>query len=196
MRFILAFALMLALPFAASAEEVKITSQTLKVAVDTPDGKVDIIRNQDQDAVIEPGFAKTSRKCPPFCIQPMVPSEGVEPVGELEVIGYVAAKSAILIDARTPDWHVKGTIPGSVNIPFTEVAMRLDELGCKKDAGTWDCAAAQNVCLYCNGPWCGQSPTAIKAMIRAGFPAEKIKYYRGGIQSWKILGLNTVEGSL
>jgi rhodanese-related sulfurtransferase len=38
--------------------------------------------------------------------------------------------------------------------------------------------------------WCGQSPTAIRAMIAAGYPAEKIQYYRGGMQDWRILGLS------
>ena len=36
--------------------------------------------------------------------------------------------------------------------------------------------------------------TAIKAMRAAGFPAERILYYRDGMQAWKSLGLTTVEG--
>lgn len=200
MRFMLTLAVILTLPFAAQAEgpsgdAVNITVQTPKVTVQTADGPVDIMRNQDQNAVIEPAFAKTSRNCPPFCVQPMIPAAGVNPAGELEVIGFLANKSAIVIDARTPDWHLKGTIPGSVNIPFTEVSSQLGELGCKNGGGSWDCLAAKDVCLYSNGPWCGQSTTAIEAMIREGFPADKIHYYRGGIQDWKILGLNTVGGS-
>ena len=27
-----------------------------------------------------------------------------------------------------------------------------------------------------------------------GYPAEKIKWYRGGMQDWEILGLATVKG--
>ena len=30
-------------------------------------------------------------------------------------------------------------------------------------------------------------------MIEAGYPAERICYYRGGMQSWRVLGL-TVTG--
>ena len=44
------------------------------------------------------------------------------------------------------------------------------------------------------GPVCPQSPTAMRAMIRDGFPAEKIYYYRGGMLDWDALGLTTVEG--
>lgn len=48
--------------------------------------------------------------------------------------------------------------------------------------------------LFCNGPWCGQSPTAIRAMIGAGYPADRISYYRGGMQEWRLLGLTVAGG--
>jgi hypothetical protein len=44
--------------------------------------------------------------------------------------------------------------------------------------------------------WCGQSPSGIRAMLREGYPPEKILYYRDGMQGWSTLGLTTVEGSL
>jgi rhodanese-related sulfurtransferase len=47
--------------------------------------------------------------------------------------------------------------------------------------------------LYCNGIWCGQSPTNIRQLLALGYPAHKLKWYRGGMQSWKALGLTTVE---
>jgi ribosome-associated protein len=47
--------------------------------------------------------------------------------------------------------------------------------------------------LYCNGIWCGQSPTNIRQLLSLGYPAHKLKWYRGGMQSWKALGLTTVE---
>ncbi len=68
------------------------------------------MRNQDNKAVINPGFAKTSRKCPPFCIQPHNVAPGVKTVGELEVIKFME-KGGLIIDARTIEWHVKGTSP-------------------------------------------------------------------------------------
>ena len=33
-------------------------------------------------------------------------------------------------------------------------------------------------------------------MIREGYPADLIYYYRGGYQDWTIHGLTTVEGEL
>ncbi|MDP7547028.1 MAG: rhodanese-like domain-containing protein, partial [Alphaproteobacteria bacterium] len=92
--------------------------------------------------------------------------------------------------------HVRGTIPGAKSIPFTQVAGRLNELGCAKSGGKWNCANAKDVLLFCNGLWCGQSPTAIRAMLREGYPANKIRYYRGGMQGWESVGLTVVEGSM
>ena len=69
--------------------------------------KITIMRNQDQKAEINPAFAKTSRKCPPFCIQPQHVAVGIETIGELEVIDYLKKMAAgdtsiLLIDSRTP----------------------------------------------------------------------------------------------
>ena len=58
--------------------------------------------------------------------------------------------------------------------------------------GTWDFTSAKTILLYCNGAWCGQSPTAINALIELGYPKSKMKYYRGGMQSWQLLGLTTI----
>ncbi len=60
----------LAVPMAASALDVNITADTPSVDIMHGDQKVTIMRNQNQNNTISPDFAKTSRKCPPFCIQP------------------------------------------------------------------------------------------------------------------------------
>ena len=48
--------------------------------------------------------------------------------------------------------------------------------------------------LFCNGIWCGQSPTAIRNMIEAGYPPERIAYYRGGMPTWRLLGVTVSNG--
>ncbi len=58
--------------------------------------------------------------------------------------------------------------------------------------GSWDFSQAKTILLYCNGAWCGQSPTAIRALMDIGYPANKLKYYRGGMQAWQLLGLTTI----
>ncbi len=192
------FAALMMLPQVTSAAEldVKINARTPSVTVQTKDGPVEIMRNQDTEATIDPAYAKTSRKCPPFCIQPMQVAPGVTTVGEVELLEFAKAGGK-LIDGRTVEWHLDGTIPGAINMPYTQMAERLDEIGCTKTSdGKWDCANAEKVLLFCNGPWCGQSPMAIKAMLREGYPADKILYYRGGMQAWHTLGLTVVEGDM
>ncbi|RUM76239.1 MAG: rhodanese-like domain-containing protein, partial [Sulfurovum sp.] len=57
----------------------------------------------------------------------------------------------------------------------------------------FDFSNAKTLVMFCNGMWCGQSPASIAALRKFGYPAEKLKYYRGGMQDWHILGLTTVK---
>jgi rhodanese-related sulfurtransferase len=189
-------------------ETVFIRPDLPSVTVDTPDGPVTIARNPDTSATLTGEWARTSRPCPPFCIQPMSPAPGVHTVGELELLDFLKKKvetgKGVLIDARIPAWYRKGTIPGAVNIPFTLLDRRnpyrdriLVVLGAKRlEDGTWDFGGARELLLFCNGPWCGQSPHAIRNLIAAGYPPEKLYYYRGGMQNWQLLGLTVVKPAI
>lgn len=57
----------------------------------------------------------------------------------------------------------------------------------------FDCADAKTLALFCNGMWCGQSPAFMATLLKFGYPAEKIKWFRGGMQTWEVLGFNTVK---
>lgn len=176
----------------AAADDLKvgITPQMQAVTVETPEGPMEIRRIQDQNHEITGEFAKTSRACPPFCIQPVSPAQGVTTIGEVELIEMLKNPETVVVDSRTVDWFRGGSIPGAINLPYSEMGDRLNRLGCEPDFDGWDCANARQVALFCNGLWCGQSPTAIRAMIAAGYPADRIFYYRGGMQSWRVLGLS------
>jgi rhodanese-related sulfurtransferase len=170
-----------------------------------------ISRNQDNKATIDPAFAKTSRPCPPFCIQPTAPfaPAAVDTVTELDVIHAArdAANgdtSVLVVDAHTPGWVKKGTIPHAVNVPFTKLnskALAKDPMavvdiltgtfGVKDLDGVLDYNNAKTLYLFCNGSWCGQSPASIRALLTMGYPENKVKYYRGGMNAWKSLGLTT-----
>ena len=179
---------------AFAQDPVGITPEVMSVTVETASGPREISRIQDNAHVIEEEWGRTSRPCPNFCIQPMIPAPGVTPVGELELLEFLQDPEVTVVDSRTPNWFEAGTIPGAVNMPYTEMTDRLGELGCEIDFDGWDCAAAVPVALFCNGPWCGQSPTAIRRMIEAGYPAERIHYYRPGMQGWRMLGLTVAGG--
>ena len=179
---------------ALAQDPVGITPEVMSVTVDTPSGPREISRIQDNAHVIDEEWGRTSRPCPNFCIQPMVPAPGVTPIGELELLAFLQDPEVTVVDSRTPNWFEAGTIPGAVNMPYTEMTDRLGDLGCEIDFDGWDCAGARDVALFCNGPWCGQSPTAIRRMIEAGYPAERIHYYRPGMQGWRMLGLTVAGG--
>ncbi len=196
----------------AGAADLKVgITPTMKKFEGTVNGKqITIMRNQNTKNTVNPAFAKTSRPCPPFCIQPIKLAPGVETIGEVEVIEYIKRmadgdKSILLVDSRTPDWVAKGTIPGAVNIPWTKLnpakgadpisigEILTEKFGAKEIEGLWDYSDAKTLVLFCNGMWCGQSPNNIKNLLRFGYPAHKIKWYRGGMQDWEILGLSTVK---
>jgi rhodanese-related sulfurtransferase len=176
------------------------------------DGKmITIMRNQDPKHMVNPLYARTSRECPPFCIQPATLAPGVETIGEVEMLDNLARmsagdKSILVVDSRTPDWVKKGTIPGSVNIPWTTLnpaqgadtdsirKIMEDQFGVKYMDGLLDYTDARTLVMFCNGIWCSQSPNNIMNLLKFGYPPNKIKWYRGGMQDWEILGLTTVPG--
>ena len=53
---------------------------SLEIGLSVSVGEHKIMRNQDNAATVNPAFAKTSRPCPPFCIQPMQLRPGIETV--------------------------------------------------------------------------------------------------------------------
>jgi len=185
----------MAISFSAHAKDVSVKITKDKTYSTVRDGGelIKISRIQDTSHVIDGSFAKTSRPCPPFCINPLSLDERVKTVAELEVIKFMETSlyrgDGVLVDARTPSWHKKGTIPGSINIPFTKFEKEADDV---ELAELLESSNAKELLLWCNGPWCGQSPRAIRALLDVGYPAEKLSYYRGGMQMWQSLGLTTV----
>lgn len=184
----------------AQANTVEIVKGLPYVRVKAHNKTYKIERKQEPDAYLTNTFALTSRPSPPFFIEPFSVDKEVETFGELEVLDFLSKEKGQFIDARLENWYQKSAIPTAVNIPFklflTESKKRvqiLKDLGASYDKnGEWDFSKAKTILLYCNGAWCGQSPTAIKALIRLGYPKNKMKYYRGGMQSWQLLGLTTI----
>lgn len=188
----IAFVIAGATPAATQELQVNITKDRGIVEVETEDGPVKIMREQDVDHQVSGEWALTSRQCPPFCIQPMSPADGVTTIAELELLAMLEDPEVMVLDSRTNAWFVNGTIPGAINMPYDSILDQLADLGCEVDFDGWECSNARAVALFCNGPWCGQSPTAIRNMLSAGYPADRIFYYRGGMQAWNMLGLTTV----
>lgn len=205
--------------------EIKLTNDKPYLHVIHEGRSVKIQRVQDPEYVLKGYYAKTARKCPPFCLQPMQVDPRVATIGEVELFDFMETKlrdnKGFLIDARTPEWFERGTIPGSINIPFTilskagstenddalklfgarprgevgAISLKLEKMGIfgsGHKTEKWDFSNAKDLVLWCNGPECGQSPRAIKGLLSLGYPVERIFYYRGGMQLWQLWGLTTV----
>lgn len=204
-------AILAALPvYAAGPQPVHITPDLPYVDVKHQGKTVRIERNPDVENIIEPDYALTSRPCPPYCVQPMELAPGVQTLGELELIAYLRRvsdgdRTVLVIDSRDGDWpRLSGIIPGAVVIPWdrlfparndpASIAEILeDKFGAQRDGPLWSFSQARTLVFYCNGAWCGQSPTNIKTLLTLGYPANKMKWYRGGMQDWKALGFPTVK---
>lgn len=192
-------------------DKVYITHDLPYVDVQVAGKTVRIERIADRSNIIDLDYALTSRPCPPYCIQPIKLTEGVETIGELEVLKYLQQISAgnkniLVIDSRDNDWLSKGMIPGAMHIPWTKLYNKTAKepeilelltihFGVVQQGKLLNFQDAKTLVLYCNGAWCGQSPTNIRALIALGYPADKLKWYRGGMQSWKSFGLTTIQPS-
>jgi len=113
----------------------------------------------------------------------------------------VSTHKGILIDTRLRSWFELETIPSSLNIPFSviesadksKIKKIFQVLGMRsKSDGSWDSSKARKLIIFDNGIWCAQANHFLPNMLKYGYPAEKILYYRAGLQGWKLLGLTTV----
>jgi len=188
------------------AGNVMISKGVKSIDMELNGDKFTIMRNQTSGNKISSLYNTTNRGKP----QPMILAEGLETVGELEFIDFMKRAQKddkiAIVDSRKPGWFERLRIPGALNIPFTNfetkdgaIDVMEDELNVKvNDNGTLDFSKAKTIIAYCNGYWCGQTPAMIKnvkySLLNMGYPASKIKYYRGGMQAWTSFGL-TVVGS-
>ena len=135
-------------------------------------------------------------------IFPMMLHPKIETVSESEVLDFIRIMqddpNMLLVDTRGEEWYHYRTIPGAVNIHYLyileaklfpgEYQKALAALGIKTVHHRLDFSEAKELLLFCNGAWCSQSPKMIKALLKLGYPPQKMKWYRGGMEDW--LGFN------
>lgn len=137
----------------------------------------------------EPFKNPAARLCKPFCVQPPT-VEGATTI-TLEDFPKMAddinSGKILLVDMRTPDWYEKETLPGSINIPYSDLTGPATKAKARMNK-----LQGKDIIAFCNGWWCGQSPTGIKALQQLGYSG-KIYYFRGGNQDWADAGLPSVK---
>lgn len=202
MRIVIALLMVVIGAYATPDMKVKISPSVAYIYVYHKGKAIKIQRIQDPQHKLTGEYAKTYR--PGQYIQPIKLDNTIKTIGEIEVIDFmrnkVNRKKGLIIDVRNRTSFKKEAIPSAVNIPVGITDNReamskiFHSLGMKQKAnGTWDSTNAMELLIYCGGLWCKKSQEFIKKIVGLGYPAEKIKYYRGGFQMWKILGLTTVK---
>ena len=140
-------------------------------------------------------------------IQPISIHPDVETYGEMEVMHFFKKmqndKNLLLVDTRDEPWFVYRTIPGAVNIPHDYISKpkvypeefhaALKILGIEIIKGKYSFKHAKTVVLFCNGAWCSQSPKMIQNLMALGYPAKKLKWYRGGMHDWLTLSMTSTH---
>jgi rhodanese-related sulfurtransferase len=188
--------------FAGQFDKVRITPDLSYLYVYHKGKAVKVHRIQDTKHKLTGEYAKTYR--PDRHIQPIQLNEGVTTIGEIEMIHFMKHKvnkrKGLILDVRTRERYANDSIPSAVNVPYSIVgkeAIReklFKSLGLhKKEDATWNTERALELVIYCDGLWCDKSTKMIKTLLEHGYPSEKLFYYRGGFQMWKILGFTTVK---
>ena len=186
---------------AGQYDKVKITPEMAYIYVYHKGKAVKVHRIQDTKHKLTGEYAKQYR--PGQDIQHIKMHRDIQTIGEVELLHFMKekgnSKKGLVIDVRSKKEYQKESIPSAVNIlaETKNDAVKMEKifkiLGAKRVAdGTLDTTNAMDVVLYCNGLWCNKAPEFIQTFLNLGYPSDKILYYRGGFQMWKILGFTTV----
>jgi len=201
MRIIALIVLLVVAATAGKYDKVKITPDMAYIYVYHKGKAVKVHRIQDTKHKLTGEYAKIYR--PGKSIQPIKMHKDIQTIGEVELLQFMVdkgnKKKGLVVDLRSKKAYKKESIPSAVNIPAetkdnkTKVEKILKILGAKRAAdGSLDTSRAMEIAFYCNGLWCNKSSEFIKTFLELGYPADKMLYYRGGFQMWKILGFTTV----
>lgn len=143
-------------------------------------------------------IGRSGAPCPPACIQPMLSVSGVGTIGELEVLEFlelfVSTGGGLLIDIRLPALFARGSIPGAINVPAETLRPEnpyRDDLINELRGRQADFSGAFDLVIFASGPDAPEAVEALRDLAEAGYPASKLKYYRGSMLVWTALGLDT-----
>jgi rhodanese-related sulfurtransferase len=104
-----------------------------------------------------------------------------------ELRKILAARSAIVLDARPYKEFALDHIPGAINVsarPGVPISLYVSDVAEIGRLIKGNKAAA--LLLYCNGPFCGKSKRLAAELIEAGY--SNVRRYQLGIPVWRALG--------
>lgn len=98
-----------------------------------------------------------------------------------ELVARLRTGEVVVLDVRPPAEYAAGHLPGAVNVPPEELAVRLADL-----------PAGQPVVAYCRGPLCAYADTAVRTLTAQGRTALRMV---DGLPEWAAAGLPVVRSS-
>lgn len=179
-----------------------VQAQEARVSFEFNGAVISIDRANREAAQDAAGFITTDTGCGAACIAPLQVAPGVETFADPQVLAFltdqVARNAGLMVDARTPQDRARGFIPGSVSLPHGTVdpqgqywADVVAALGAQpRSQGGFDWSRARTLLVYDTGPGSNDAGRLVDHLMAVGYPASKIKYYRGGMQVWSVLGFN------
>ena len=99
----------------------------------------------------------------------------LEPVARDELFRRISEGDVLVLDVRPETEYAAGHIPGAVNVPHDQLAVRLAEL-----------PAGADIVAYCRGRYCVFAPDAVRTLQEHGFSARPLA---GGLPDWRLDGL-------
>lgn len=109
---------------------------------------------------------------------------GTPEISAEELQGDIAAgKDLIILDSRPTDEYLNMNIPGSINVPVSELVYRFDELSLLPET---------LVVINCAGRT--RSLIGAQTLIDAGVP-NRVVALRGGTMAWQVAGFELEHGS-
>lgn len=116
-----------------------------------------------------------------LCALPL-PACGSSPGADASISGQELAQrieagdAPLVLDVRTPEEYASGHIPGAVNIPFDQLAGRMDELKAGK---------SDEIVVHCQSG--RRAAMAEKTLAAAGYT--DVRDLEGHMKRWKEAGL-------
>jgi rhodanese-related sulfurtransferase len=167
--------------------------------------EVNIVQSDRLDTTLLTSLYALPSGCTALCLAAPTAASGVQTAFEPEIVDFmtneVANGNGLIIDARLPQDRLTGLIPTSVNIPAKLISDEnellpdiLVALGGSFQNGVLNFDNAMPLIVYDSGPTTDDASTFITALIQQGYPADALRYYRGGMLVWATLGLTT-EGT-
>jgi len=101
--------------------------------------------------------------------------DNMEPVSREELFERMHAGLVTVLDVRPADEFASGHLPGAMNIPLSELEVRLPELD-----------LSHEVVAYCRGAYCVLSFEAVAKLRARGLQARRLEE---GLPEWRAAGL-------